>query len=114
MSIYQIEKIRPPTEGTIRVVALTTSASAEQDLGLDPMTTGERSYLFISDVDCYITFSSDGIAGSVNDPDETAVTGDGRTFRLPAGMIVSYMVQPCQRYFKVKGSTTGYLRYYPG
>ena len=114
MGLMTLDEVRPPIEGNIGVVALTTSASAQRDLGLDPVSTGRKSYLFVSDVRCYITFSNDGISGSITTPNETAVSGDGRTFMLPADVIMPIVVSPMNRYFIAKGSASGYLRWYQG
>lgn len=100
--------VQPPTEGNILVLALTTSASSAQDLGAEG--SAEQGYwTFISDVDCYITF---GAADSVADPDETATSGDGRTWYMPAGLPQHFELDRRSRYFKAKGTASGHLRYY--
>lgn len=114
MGLMRLDEIRPPIEDTISVLAITTAASAEQDLALTPEGTGKKSYWFYSDTTCYITFSNDGISGSITNPDETAVTGSGCTFPIPANTMVPFVVSPKQRYFKAKGAASGYLRWYPG
>lgn len=101
--------VKAPREGAIRVLALTTSASAVQDTGV---SSGQAYVTLIADVACYVTFGADG-TNTVTNPDETAATGGGRTWRLAADQPQSFLVQSgADRYFKAKGSASGYLRWY--
>lgn len=104
-------EVGTPRQGEIRALAITGTASAEQDLGEDAQT--RHSYMrFISDVKFWITFHD--VAGGTTDPDETAVTGDGRTWMVPASQAENFRADRLGRYFKVKGSAVGTLRWYPG
>lgn len=99
----------PPTQGNIRVLAVSTTASSDVDLGVDEADKGQY-WTFISDVDCYITFHKNEITTA---PDETSTSGDARTWMLSAGSPQHFMIDRDARHFRAKGSTSGYLRYYP-
>lgn len=102
--------ILPPRQGEIRVLALTTSASAVQDTGI--AAGGQTRFVtVVSNVDAYITFSDDG-TNTITDPDETNTSTDARTWLLTAGVPQPFTVSPVERYFKAKGSAAGYLRWY--
>lgn len=106
--------IPPPTEGNIEVLSLTTSASAEQELSV-PQSSEGRYVHFIADVAWYVTFSDDGnVVGrsAVTDPSESATTGDGRTWRVPADTVLAIVPTRITRFFKAKGSGSGTLRWY--
>lgn len=110
MSDYEklASAVKPPMEDEIRVLAVTTSASAVQDSGI---TRGPRYVTFICDVACYITFGKDG-TNTVTDPDGTAASGGGRTWRLAADQPQAFLVNTVARYFKARGTASGSLRWY--
>ena len=96
-----------PTEGNIEVLALTTSASAEQDLGSSAIG---RFVTFICSARFYITF---GTVGAVTDPDDTATSGGGRTWEVPADTEFHVrIVGPHMQAFKAKGASAANLRRY--
>ena len=96
-----------PTQGNIYVLSVTTSASSEQDIGIDEADKSQY-WTFVCDVDCYVTFGG----STVTDPDETTASGDGRTWLLSAGQPQAFVLDRGSRYFKAKGSASGKLRYY--
>jgi hypothetical protein len=102
--------ITPPRMGDIRAMDVTTAAGAATDTGVS--TPGPKYVTFQCDVACYITFSNDGLSTNITDPDDAAVTGDGRTWRIPADQPTPFLVSVTERYFKPRGSDTGVLRWY--
>lgn len=102
--------VRAPRQGELGVVAVTTSASAAQDTGVT--SGGPRWVTFKADVNCYITFGVDGTT-TITDPDGTAVSGNGRTWELTAGIPEPFLISSkVDRYFKVRGTGAGYVRWY--
>lgn len=107
---FPTDEIRPPPEDGINVLAISTSASALQDLGI---SAGKRMVTFISDTTFYLTFSKDDTA-TVTDPNTTATTGGGRTFGPYAKETPwSFVVKPSRTYFKViAAEDSKYLRWH--
>jgi len=102
---------KPPTEGDIRVLSVTTAASAIQDTGVEAGAAGgPRTVKFIGSVAFYVTFAGNG-GNTVTDPDGTATTGDGRTWLVPANTEWCEPVSPRERYFKVRGTGSGTVRW---
>ena len=102
--------IAPPMEDSINVLAVTTSASSAQDSGV---SAGSPRYVtFIADVACFITFSNDGLNSAITDPDGTATSNSGRTWRLAADQPQAFLITRTARYFKARGSDAGFLRWY--
>lgn len=102
--------VRAPRQGELGVVVLSTSPSTTQDTGV---TTGGPMWVtFVCDVAWYVTFSNDGTT-TITDPDPTAVSGNGRCWRVgadqPFPMLISSKVD---RYFKARGAEAGTLRWY--
>jgi len=106
--LMNLEQVRAPQEDSIYVLAITTSASAEQDTGL---TEGTREFTFTGDVAFFITFGNDGATGTITAPDGTAVTTGARTWRVGADQMVTFVVGPRNRYFKVRGTDAGFVRW---
>lgn len=107
--------VSPPVEGEIFVLALTTSASAEQDFDaagyFNSATWAPRYVTFISSARWYITFKA--VTG-VTDPDSTATSGGGRTWEVPADMPFNVrVVRGERRFWKARGSASQNLRLYP-
>lgn len=103
--------VLPPMEGAISAIAITTSASTAQDTGVSP-NNAPRYVTLISDVAFYITFSNDGLNSAITDPDGAAVTGDARTWFVPANTQANFLAGNTQRYFKARGTGAGTLRWY--
>lgn len=107
MTEHQREYFNPAgaIQGGIRVLSVTTSASSEQSL---TEFATERVELKC-DVPFWITFG----VSTVTDPDETATSGNGRTFRVEAGEPYHvHVVAGTNDKFKVKGVGAGTLRWY--
>lgn len=106
--------IAAPKMGNIRVLAVTTSASAIQNVTefLAGASTGykPRWITFICDVAWYVTCGS---TSTITDPDSTATTTDARTWRVPADQPFAVRVTKDTAYFKARGSAAGTLRWYP-
>jgi len=98
-------EVLAPTQGNITAVAISTTANASVDLGAAAVG---KYITMIAEVAFYVTFHS----AAVTTPDETAVSGDGRTWRVPADTAVHFKVLQGSRHMRVKGSATGTLRYY--
>lgn len=111
----QAMDISPPVEDSIFVLAMTTSASAEQDFNaagyFNSATWAPRYLTFIAAVDWYITFKG---ATGVTDPDATATSTGARTWLVPANQPFPVRVnRTAHRYWKVRGAAAGNLRFYP-
>lgn len=102
--------VKSPRMGSISALVLSTSASTTQDTGV---TTGGPMWVtFICDVAWYVTFSADGTT-TITDPDATAVSGNGRTWRVGADSPLNVLISSkVDRYFKARGSDAGTLRWY--
>src|SRR5688572_17217193 len=111
MSDYEkiANAVLPPREDDIRVIDVTTSASTVQDTGVND--GAPRFITMISDVAFYVTFSKNG-TNTVTDPDGTATSGGGRTWRVPADQPFHATIGKVERYFKARGTAAGTLRWY--
>jgi len=111
MSDYEkmASAVLPPMEGSISAIAITTSASTAQDTSV---SAEPRYVTFISDVAFYITFGNNGLNVGPTDPDGSAVSGNGRTWLVPASTQLNVLVTKTQRYFKARGTGSGTLRWY--
>jgi len=109
MSVASI--VRPPREGSINAIAITTAASTQQTITED-QSSEEGYWNFIADVAFYITFASKGAA--VTDPDGTAVAGNGRTWLIPANTPTPFWLGADSKEFKARGTAAGTLRWYRG
>ena len=100
--------ILPPRQGDIRVLAITTSASAVQD---SEVSSGPHFITLICETAFYITFTANG-TNVITDPDGTATSGNARTMLVPANQPTPFIVSQMERYFKVRGTGAGTLRWY--
>lgn len=121
---HQAADISAPVEGSIWVLGLTTSASAEQDFASASYFNGSFTAQFVTmkcSVRWYITFKD--VTGVTN-PDETATSGAGRTWEVAPdepfpvriaspNAAVTTPPTDLRRFWKAKGSATANLRIYP-
>ena len=101
--------VPPPKTGEIGFLAVTAVASAIKEIAEDAL----GYYTFVSDVDLWILFGEDN---TVPDPDETE-TDDAEAdlpWPLPANTPRDYRIagDAPLRFFKVKGTAIGELRFY--
>lgn len=111
----QASDISGPVEGSIWVLALTTSASSEQNFaasGYFNSSTFAPQYVTMKcSVRWYITMKD---SATVTDPDETATSTAARTWEVAADEPFHVRVGPgVRQYWKAKGSASGKLRIYP-
>ena len=93
----QADFVSAPEEGQIRVLALSTSASA-----LQTVAEFVGHYVsFVCDADFYITFGS---VAAVTDPDETTAAGNGRTWFCAGGQRHDFRITQRTAGFKAKAS----------
>ncbi len=105
--------VAAPKQGSIRVLGLTTTASATQDIsdlmGGTAPNKAERWVTFYCDVLCYITHNS---SSTITNPDPALTTGNGRTWPLAAGVEKHYRITNDTKYFKaIVPTATGTLRW---
>jgi len=111
MGALVLQKVKPPEQGTVRALVLAAAASVEQDTAV---ANGETSFVFVCDAAFYLTFSSNGVSGSITAPDPAAVAGDARTMRYAADLPHPLVISPRSRYFRAYGTGASVLRWYPG
>ena len=101
-----------PIEGQIRVLALTTSASAVQDLtefmADSSLRRGEVWVTFVCSARWYMTCGS---TSTITDPDSTSTSGNGRCWEIPADVPFPFRVTKKTAYFKARGSASANLRW---
>ena len=87
------------------VASVTTSASSALETGV----AGNGQHItIISDALLYIKFGD----STVDDPDDTATSGNGRAFMIPANTEWHRYVKATQTHFKVKAGAAGKVRWY--
>ena len=111
MTAMNLPKVLPPQQGEIRAVVLAAAASLEQDTGV---ADGETSFLFVCDAAFYLTFSANGVSGTITAPDPTAIAGNARTMRYGPDTVYPFVIGPHNRYFRAYGTAASTLRWYPG
>lgn len=102
--------VSAPKAGKVKSLAVTTSASAAQDLAGATAGQIEGYWTFVCSVDANILFGT----SSVPAPD-TTVDGDGdEPWPMAAGVPQSFNIDRGSRYFRIIGSASGTLTYRKG
>lgn len=95
----------PEIVETPNVEAMTTTASAAIAIG---QSTNGVWFTVISEAIAYIKIGG----SSVDDPDETATSGAGRCWRIPADTEWTKHLRADQTHFKIKGDAAAQFRWY--
>lgn len=110
-AVLQDSDVLPPQEGKHNHLTLVgATASAAQDTGVTGATValGPQFITFIGNAEWYITFSDDG-ANTVTTPAVATATCMGP---YASGLVVSFRVNPPQRYFMAISTAGGALKWY--
>lgn len=108
------DQVKPPIQGQIHALAVSTTASAAQQItALNQYTT------LICDVDIYIKFHHDNTLSAPApdatdaDPDGTPADGnDNRAIFWPANTPLALWVTSWTAFFRVAGASSGTLRWW--
>lgn len=102
------EHVTAPQVGKTNVVAVSTTATAAIDSGVE---RGSQFITIISSVRLYVVFAPKSDTTSLPAPDETQTSGTQRCWEIPPDTEWHRELSPESRYFRLKGASSANARW---